>query len=77
MSASAALASRSWSVGERTVTLTIPNMKPGKPAHMAVEWSSEPARLTAEEWAEYRAGRNHAIAQIAAELGINVAVLEI
>lgn len=43
-----------------------------------MEWSpSEPSRLSTSEWAQYRAGRNHAIAGIAAELGINVAVLEL
>ena len=43
-----------------------------------VEWSPrEPASLSTEEWHEYRHGRNQALANLAAELGINVAVLEL
>jgi hypothetical protein len=44
----------------------------------AVEWSpSEPNSLTREELSLYRLGRDWAIAEIAAELGINVAVLDL
>lgn len=78
MSGEAALAVRSWRVGERTVTLTLPSRKPGQMLSAAVEWSpSEPTRLSMEEWREYRAGRSKAIAELAAELGINVAVLDL
>ena len=78
MSAETALLSRSWAVGARTVTLTIPRPKPGGAVYCTAEWSpSEPSRMSVDELAQYRAGRNHALAAIAAELGINVAVLEL
>jgi len=78
MSAEAAFATCSWKVGKRSVTLTIPQPKPGKPVHVVCEWEpDEPNKLSTAEWAEYRAGRAHALAGVAAELGINVAVLEL
>jgi hypothetical protein len=78
MSATAAVVSRSWRVGERTVTLTIPRPKAGRPLIACAEWSpNEPPRLSADDWAEYRQGRHRAISELAAELQISVAVLEL
>ncbi len=78
MSAEAAALTRSWPVGERTCTLTVPKRKPGAVMSACVEWSpNPPARMTAAEWHEYRAGRNAAIAELAAELGINAAVVDL
>ena len=78
MSAEAALVVRSWPVGKRTCTMTVQRFKPGSVMNVVAEWSpSEPSRLSEAEWKQYRAGRNHALAGIAAELGINVAVLEL
>lgn len=78
MSAEAAVAVRSWPVGERTCTLTVQRPKPGAVINAVAEWTpTQPVRLTAEEWAQYRAGRNHALAGIAADLGINAAVLDL
>ena len=78
MSGEAALAVRSWPVGSLTCTLTVQRPKPGAVASALVEWTpAEPTRLTTEEWREDRAGRNHAIAALAAELGINVAVRDL
>lgn len=78
MTAEVAILTRSWPVGDRTCTLTVPRAKPSEIMHAVAEWSpTEPSRLTAAEWAQYRAGRNHALAGIAAELGITVAVLEL
>jgi hypothetical protein len=75
---SAAVVSRSWKVGERTVTLTIPRPSAGRPLFATAEWApSEPARLNTEEWTAYRLGRHQAIAELAAELGIGIAVLEL
>ena len=77
MNAEAAI-SRSWAVGDRTVTLTVPRSRPGAVMCAAVEWSpSEPNSLTGQELALYRIGRNEAIAEIAAELGIRAAVLDL
>ena len=78
VSAEAAVAVRSWKAGGYTCEMTVQRPKPGAVVNALVEWSpNEPSRLTAEEWAEYRAGRNRAIAQLAAELCINVAVLDL
>ena len=78
MSGEAAFAVRSWPVGERMCTLSVPAFKPGGVVHAVCEWSpDEPSRLSIEERREYHFGRNHALAGIAAELGINVAVLEL
>lgn len=69
---------RTWIVGERAVTLTIPRPKPGSPVYATAEWSpTEPKRLSTEEWKQYRLGRNEALAQLASELGISVAVLDL
>lgn len=71
-------ASAVFAVGDRTVTICIPNVKPGIPTSVRVEWApDQPSRLSDAEWKQYRAGRAHALAGIAAELGINVAVLEL
>lgn len=78
MSAETAIAVHSWSVGQRTFTLTVQRPTPGALVSACCEWSpAEPTRLSTEEWAQYRAGRNHALTCIAAELGISVAVLEL
>jgi len=78
MSAQAAFATCSWRVGYRTVTLTLPRPKPGQPVFLTCEWApNDPSRLSTAEWAEYRAGRAHALARVAAELGISVALLEL
>lgn len=79
MSASAAIGSCSWSVGPRTVTLTVPNPEHGGGAFMvAIEWApDQPSRLTGSEWKEFRAGRQHALERLSAQLGISVAVLEL
>jgi hypothetical protein len=83
MSAATAIVSRSWPVGARTACLSVPRPEPGKPAHFpggacVIEWTpSPPSKLTPGEWQQYRQGRNAAVAQIAKELGIAVAVLEL
>lgn len=69
--------SRRWKVGVRTVVLTVPIPKPGAQLSACAEWfPSAPVNLTADEWQQYRAGRDRALSQIAAELGITVVVLE-
>lgn len=78
MSAEAAILTRSWPVGDRTCTLTVQRPKLGTVMAASAEWSpSEPVRLNADEWHEYRSGRNRALAEFAAELGITVAVLDL
>ena len=78
MSAEAALGVRSWKVGAFTCELTVQRPRPGALMYATLEWSpTEPSKLSTEEWREYRHGRNQALADLAAELGINVAVLEL
>lgn len=79
MPAEAAIVTRSFTVGNRIATLSVPRPRPGNRATACLlEWApTPPQRLTAQEWAEYRAGRNAALAELARELGGNVAVLEV
>jgi hypothetical protein len=72
-----ALLSRTFQVGERTVTLTIPRPTKGRAVSVACEWSPDvPVRLSPMEWREYVAGRTAALAEVAAELGLHVAVID-
>jgi len=78
MSGPAILLVRSWPVGAFTCEMTIQRPESGVLVNSMVEWSpAKPSRLSADEWREYRRGRNQAIAEFAGELGIGVAVLEI
>lgn len=78
MSAEPAALTRSWIVGHRTCTLTMPRPVQGKAACAVFEWSPNvPRQLSATEWHEYRRGRNAAITELAQILGINAAVLEV
>lgn len=78
MSAESAAFVRSWPVGQRTCTLTMPKVKRGGVRATAIEWAPDkPAKLTAEEWQEYREGRNAALAELSQHLGGRVAVVEV
>lgn len=78
MSGEAVLLVRSWQVGNRTCMMTVPRPQPGRPVHLAIEWSpTMPRRLSRGELAQYRAGRNAAIADVARELGVTAALLEV
>jgi len=58
--------------------MTIPRPKPGCVISASVEWAPcEPSALTSEQWRQYRYGRNVALAEMAAELDISVALLEL
>ncbi len=77
MTATAAI-TRSWSVGQRTVTLTVPAVIPrGGALNVLMEWDDLPDHLTDAEMAEYRAGRDRAIREIAEQLGVRAAVWEL
>ncbi len=68
--------SASWKVGDRTATLTVPKTRKGQLRAAAIEWAPDrPGRLTADEWREYREGRNAALAQLALQIGGTVAVI--
>lgn len=77
MSAETPLAVRSWRVGKYTVEMTVPRPEPGRPSAVAMEWAPHmPERLTTSEIAQYRRGRDAALAELAEILGGNVAVIE-
>lgn len=69
---------RVWTVGAYRVTLTIPRVKPGQVAGAVIEWSPGlPKHLTVEELADYRTGRDAALAAASQALGIRAAVVEL
>lgn len=78
MSAEAAVVTRAWAVGRRTVTVAIPRPVPGQVVHAVFEWDPDvPTRLTDNEWRQYRDGRQAALTEIAETLRINVGVLDV
>ena len=65
---------RSWPVGSRTCTLSVPRLRKGALQHASVECSpTRPPYLKSSDWPQYLAGRAQAVAEIAAELGITIA----
>lgn len=78
MSAEAAALTKTWQAGRYTCTLTLQRPKPGAVVHAVVEWQpTMPTRLTDEERAAYRRGRDAALAEMSAALNMNAAVLEL
>ena len=78
MPGEAAAMTRTWRVGKRRVTVTVPQVRTGQVLHPAFEWSPNmPRRLSRREWKQYRAGRDAAFAELFEQLGIRGAVLEI
>jgi hypothetical protein len=69
---------RTWNVGRYTVTLSLRKPTAGQIASVAAEWSPGlPERLTEAEVAQYVRGRNEALAELAAELGVRSAVIDV
>lgn len=70
---------RSFRVGKRwTCTLTIARPRRGDVVHSVIEWSPDvPQRLKAKEFDQYRAGRNAAVAELAALISGNVLLVEV
>ncbi len=78
MPGEAAAMTRTWRVGKRRVTMTVPRIRTGQVLNAAFEWHpSMPRRLSRREWRQYRIGRDAAFAELFAELGIRGAVLEV
>lgn len=68
---------QTWQVGKRTATLSAPRPKRGAVQAALIEWEPNvPDRLTDAELQQYRVGRDQALADLAQQLGITVAVLE-
>lgn len=79
MSAELPVLVRSFRVGARTCTVTIPRIAGTRaPVSMLVEWSPDiPRNLSAAEWAQYRLGRDAAIREVADLLGGTALVVEV
>ena len=78
MPGEAAALVRSWRVGRRKVTLTVPQTRSGQVVTAAIEWQPDmPRRLSRREWKQYRAGRDKAFADLCGELGIRGVLCEI
>ncbi|MBX3601074.1 MAG: hypothetical protein KF863_10645 [Rubrivivax sp.] len=78
MTATAAALSRSWRVGSRTCTLTVPRPQPGAVLAAAIEWQPDvPRRLSEAELRQYRAGRDDALRALAQYVGGAVALVEL
>src|SRR5688500_674863 len=78
VSAESPILIHSFPVGRRVVTMTIPKPKLRDAISMSVQWSPDyPRQLSEEELAQYRSGRDSAISQVATQLGLEVAVLEL
>lgn len=76
MSAHAALLVRSFPVGRRTVTITIPPIKPGAVVCMSAEWApSLPRSLSRRELQQYAEGRHAVMAELADIIGGTVMVV--
>jgi|GEM_PF-3364729 len=77
MSAFASPLVRTFKVGAYECTLTFPPANRGAVSAMSAEWSPQhPGCLTPAEFEQYRTGRNKALAELAAIVGGNVAVVE-
>ena len=75
MSAESAF-TRSWRVGAYLATLSCPRPHPGATAFACIEWEpSIPQRMTPAEVTEYRVGRDSALAELAEEMVIALAIV--
>jgi hypothetical protein len=78
MSATAAVLVRTFSVGKRIVTLTLPKPERGRALCMTCEWAPEtPQQLSEIEWKQYRAGRDAALGELVNLTGMRTLVVEI
>ncbi len=78
MPGESAAMTRTWRVGKRRVTLTVPQIRSGKVSTAAIEWHPDvPRRLSRRELRQYRAGRDAAFADLCSELGIRGLLCEI
>ena len=77
MSAEAAFV-RSWAVGRYRVELSVPRPQRGAALSAVMEWIPRmPPKLTRHEIDEYRAGRDSALRDMAAELGVRIMVADL
>ncbi len=78
MSGETAAMIRTWRVGKRKVTMTVPQTRSGQVAFAAIEWHPDmPRRLSRRELKQYRNGRDTAFADLCGNLGIRGMLCEI
>lgn len=66
---------RTWRVGRRKVTMTVPQIRNGQVAMATIEWlPTMPRKLSRREWKQYRTGRDAAFAELCGDLGIQGAL---
>lgn len=69
---------RTFPVGRRTVTMTVPKPVQGGVVTMTMEWApTVPSGLSRKERRQYRDGRDAALAELAEVLGLRVMVAEL
>ncbi len=69
---------RTWRVGKRKVTVTLPQMRSGQVLHATIEWCPDmPRRLSRRELKQYRTGRDAAFADLCGDLGVRGLLCEI
>ncbi len=77
MTAAAAF-TRTWPVGRFHATLSTPAPTLGVLGPVVIEWAPRmPKGLTVDEFSQYHTGRNRALAELAEQFGIRVAVLDL
>ena len=78
MTAEPAALVRTFKVGKRRVTVTIPNPRQGGVVSMICEWQPDtPQRLSRREWREYRAGRDDALRELCLMTGERMMLVEL
>ncbi len=78
MPAEAAAMTRTWRVGKRRVTMTVPRLRNGQVSMATIEWlPTMPRKLSRREWRQYRAGRNAAFAELCGDLGVRGVLCEL
>lgn len=70
---------RTWSVGSNfTATLSCPGIEAGEQQAAEVQWSPHlPKKLTPAQLDEYRRGRDAALDDLAAHLGLRIGVVDV
>ncbi len=78
MTGEAAAMMRTWRVGRRKVTLTVPQTRSGQVAIAAIEWHPDMLRrLSRRELKQYRIGRDAAFSNLCGVLGVRGLLCEI
>lgn len=73
-----AIASRTFTVGHRVVTVSLPDIDPNRVGVLTFDWTPDvPTNMSEAEWAQYRAGRDTLLAEVSRILDGRVIVAEV